>query len=564
MVGDKKAVVDVQRAAAWLCSSDIEEGLHLREGWFSYPASPVLSVFLGLEASPDWEPAYLDMRIDEARSFLDRLAVHAGERAETKSGVAAVGEGRTVVAVDALDGLGSDALDALEGEALEEERERVIVEQLEKRTIDLLSAYRRALPFDTALQEESDFLLQALHKVLHRIIQCREEDQRMERLLHIQFLQALLRQQEDRDQIARPYSLASLVNVLKKEERIIEQADRLGLTDSRREQYIQLYKVKEIIHDPTLAGAWEELLQQSTVDPVLMNKLAQIIKMLHQYKIVPLWLHTEFARLINEAPTTPLEAKLEQWYVPLTRSHLFLENLSQLRMRIEQVDVTAFSEESSLAAAWNTFERDIMNYFFSSRFTDAFNRAEPLVRAIACQVLYEAVDKFDLVIKAMKGSTTIPILVRVGWFKRMLQIYKGFLYTVMNLEVVKSVSAAGGVPAVPLKETIEYGKYGGRSKDPSGGKAIETRAQRFEDYQDLLESLIERDLTEEDLEGTPGINIRSFTIRSGMNLDCNTLKPRFAEDAFSIIHQSLLVALNELQKASVVKSRRDACVSCGC
>jgi hypothetical protein len=149
----------------------------------------------------------------------------------------------------------------------------------------------------------------------------------------------------------------------------------------------------------------------------------------------------------------------------------------------------------------------------------AFESASSLSRNVACVVLTALVSLFDQAVKSMKGSVQIDNAKKPALFYRMLKKYRDLFEKLVD-------SLPSGA--------INYGEMG------------------LGPHKDIINDIINKPggFTEDDLVPTAGMNVPSFVIGSGMNIRelSGVVKPVLGEDAFSIIHQNLLVVLSIVQK----------------
>src|SRR5690606_12542548 len=67
-------------------------------------------------------------------------------------------------------------------------------------------------------------------------------------------------------------------------------------------------------------------------------------------------------------------------------------------------------------------------------------------------------------------------------------------------------------------------------------------------FEAIYKVLARGTLTEADLDATPGFNANAFTIGSALAISTIMPQPQTLEDAFTVIHQSLLVMLSAINK----------------
>lgn len=511
VVAGKKLLVDVQRGEVWVVDSGFMSDAVIRPGWAVYPMPLELSVVLALalrNGGEAWTRKILadvaaPMELEEAQRFLDR---HAREAWEGASGAPADGDIIMRHAAAAV-------------RASEPEEVRRAAHNLEQQLIKMVRAYRTVLPVDQDLIADTDGLLLVVHQVLERLVNLAPDaTNRMERLLHVRALQTLLRQQVDSEAVARPLSVARLVKVLR-QERVLADAVA-AIPAATRAKYLQLRKITTMIFVPEVQTQWEHVVRAAADDVAVMGRLSHLVASLARYDVLPTWLHTTFAADTKaDAPARTLPVLLDTWETPLREDAEFLAALTAIKTQAKQVDLAAFGAIETFAKAWNSFTREIVDYFTTPDFATAFRAASPLAKNIACAVAGQVVDTFDLAIKRMKKSPALDPD-RPALFQRMLKRYRDLFFAIADL-----------VPA----EAINYGR------------------SPLQDYKNMINGVVDRasGFNEADLESTPGVNIPSFTIGSGMSLLSVVTRPSRGDDVFSITHQCILVALAALQKDQV-------------
>lgn len=494
----KKLVIDTQRGCAWACEGGTNLDALKSAGWYLYPMSAQLSVLpwmLPVKSKEILSSALKPMRRAQAISFLD--AMQNGSRDLP------LGDGSMVLDNEVSAIRHADKPDVA----------RKAGHALMKKFVNIIRAYRSVMEFDADLDSDADFILVALAQTIQRIVDsCGDESRHMEFLLNMRALEALFRQEGD--DIARPLSVKSLLTRLKQERAL--QVETPVSSAGISGYYLQLLKVKDVIFVPALKEQWDTALKLAARDEKTIKRLATFVAKLTRFDVLPTWLHTTFAAE-SDLSSDYLSPLITQWEKPLIDGAAFLEQLSIKRAFLKSVNLAVFSASEKFDAAWVMFDNEVIKYLEAAAFVEAFRGTSPLVRSIACQVIGDAVDTLDLMIKSMKGSSMAD---RPKRFQQMLKRYRDIFDAIVAL--------------VP-DGAINYG--------PTPLKL----------YQEMIGLVVDKEeFTEDDLNATPSFNVPSFTIGSGMNLLASRMAlPQRGEDIFSVIHQCLVVALSAIGEKEV-------------
>lgn len=381
---------------------------------------------------------------------------------------------------------------------------------------------------DADLQDQMTQLINAVEILCGYISElCRPEVPLLVRLVPINFLEALFYQQPF-DKVLGYYSVATLQKVARTE-RVPEQ---LGGSEQAQTFYVQLKKATNFCYSERVQQAWEKLIRElggaRGAAEMWIKELSNVVKQLAELKIFPLWLNTAMVNDIEQlGNTSSFAAYVEcvaRWQKTLEQSKDDFSFIKDLYKDVLAFDNNRFADPQKFNAAWREFNETLLNKFMSDGFkgmiTQAIenaitNKKVSLVGAAACSLMDLFIDVFDTGIKAMKGSNLWKKNEKIITFKMMLLKYRDLL--------------ARCVEQGPIRDLVI---------PKSEGDKIKINA-----YFDLLDNLLSKNFTKKDLEPTEGIDVTSFAVggvRKWMLIHGLHDHPKSGEDAYTIIHQSLL------------------------
>jgi hypothetical protein len=341
------------------------------------------------------------------------------------------------------------------------------------------------------------------------------------RLLPIRMLEALTYQQLDRQDVVQALSLASFGKALRQEKAIaVEMGTAVEFgSDEARDYYMQLQKINDVIYAPAVKKQWLVVTKMLAEDSSAhgIKRLALLVADLHQFKLLPIWLHTVMVRDVQAAhaegvvTTAALTDLINGWERPLTEAADFLKQVKKISERITSFRTNEFEMPSKFNVLFASLEK-LRTALMAPEFTEPFKSVNPTAKIAACFMLTDFIELFDQCIKAMKGSSAYKQDEQAACFKSMLIASNQWLVHVFS----------EFVPA----NAIKY-----------------PRRSPLARYLILIKRLVTKKFTQADLLPTPGVDVFNFSIGSGHDFveDSNTNKqPQSGEDVFSIIHQSLI------------------------
>lgn len=405
----------------------------------------------------------------------------------------------------------------------------------------LLSLYKKAIEKTLVLshlQEQDKNLLRSKEaiekaiaylslKIFNAAVYPPDDAMYMSRLLPIKCLESLTYQQRN-PFVVNQNSVAMFRKIINKETKAAVGMP-VFLNKDDEQAYIQLIATEEFFFDESLKVAWKNFIKLLAREPGALIKLVDFIGKLGQVEILPMWLHLIFAQNY-ERLTTSSHAKdfVVRCINDYANDQNFLEIIDEKIKVIKAVDINAFADERRCQKSWDDFFKNIVMFFsghsaYSGQiFFNLVKDSQIYGRIAAVQAMRYFVDTFDKCIKAVKGSSNIILEKKISLFNAMLKKYFDVLYMWVGpfFEVLSVNEALSGL----------FQKDG----------HLNTKKA----YLELLTTIISKEVfSDADLKPTQGVNIAVFAMGAGHDFITDkheNVFPKTGEDAFSIIHQSLL------------------------
>ena len=406
---------------------------------------------------------------------------------------------------------------------------------------------------DQDLSEQSKLIIRAAKVLGDRIVAlCVLKAPPLERLLPVNYLDALVHQQQFGGKELRYLSLANLSKALKQERAVtpvmpikqslqgrayslvwnfykkVRQALSLPLKEAA-DYHMQLKKVAGIIFDENTLAAWNRLIDTLIEGNVQhIQTLGSVIATLQSFDILPLWLHSTMVHKIEALGTQPSVKRciefVKQSAQEIQASSQSFDLIKNLSNKVAQFNVGRFADHKKFESTWADFEK-LTARFMAPKFIDIVKTAttdesKKLAGAAACGLMAKFVDVFDASIKSLTGidKKTIDGQLHAQLFQIMLRQYYALLENWVNL-----------VPDGAISYSRDFG---------------------VDHYLLLMRAVTEKsEVYASDLEATRGYSATGATIGSGAN--AYDLGPQALEDVFTVIHQSLLVVCGALNRVCI-------------
>ena len=371
------------------------------------------------------------------------------------------------------------------------------------------------------------YYAQQIKQVLHYSPLDREY---IKRLFPIRFLESMLYQQPEINEIVDGYSATTLIfKELAQEQKITQPAEQKGM--EKEPMTIQFLKLSSVAMTKPIENKWNNFVLSLAQLPKNMggtkDLIAQIVVEINNFDLLPLWLNISFAKSYpgtakpSSQQVAPIVYKLKK---EIDSQKNFLKVLSEKKAIINTLNVNTFEDPKTFNTQWTVFRSDLIDYFKSKSFIDAFNNANDLAKLAALSIMTKFIDVFDVSIKALKGSIQYKTNEKVTLFRTMLMEYENLFKEWAKL--------------VPEGAIIYH------EKSP------------LELYFSIIDQVIEKSkkvLAESQLQSTPRFDVGAFAIGSAAMLETRLTYPQTLEDVFTLIHQCLLVIQKTLSATAGVK-----------
>lgn len=387
--------------------------------------------------------------------------------------------------------------------------------------------------------ETNSKIMDDLKKIFNHLFMCANEYRLildgqhtpLERLYPITFIEALLRQVPNSQEIVNNYSF---ISTLKTEfiERKIALKNELS-QEPLRAFITQYAKVGEYALSETIANDWNEYVNGMRMvksDKHLQSWLPQILKSVSNLNLLPMWLNVSFATIYKNATSESDLQKRTQLITEALQNEYnasidFVQHLEKIKQLIDGINMESWAKPELFVKQKGHFTGTILHYFISPEFIASYESSGTLGKLAAVSVMHHLVDQFDTSIKTLKGSQTYTnIDNKVANFATMLQHYYNLFQAWGNLKMPEFRNY------IAMKKSEDYSQYF-------------SFVQRQWDFVKNKKGALQ-------LEPSGHLNIASATIGSAAMLSraVNDNSKLTLEDIFSLIHQNLLMIINTLTK----------------
>jgi len=279
-----------------------------------------------------------------------------------------------------------------------------------------------------------------------------------------------------------------------------------------------------------VANVFEETIKQAPdVQLAFANQFFDMILTLGQLDLYPIWLNVIFPSIVKQNPKdgatdyVAVRAKLLADYLQVEPT---LKNLHEISNNLKAFDIKRFEAPAQFKTAWADFMQ-LYGNFTGPLITDIFKGGpQPLnlAQIAALQVMQAFVDKFDLAIKTMKGSTQFDVDTKVANFKEMV---------IKDWELFEA-----WVKLLP-RGTFKTSESSALSESGEGARGSNLNVSKYIAHYNLLKATPFRG--EEQLYSSAGFNVSLITI--GNTVQERDQRPIRIEDYFTLSHQNLLIII---------------------
>lgn len=461
-------------------------------GWSSYPVDKVISVSKEFLA--------YDLSISEAiNKFLGQTTA-TKLQAQLSQKLEIIKNGSPTQATKAL-GLLLQYIDGL----LQKTEHGL---QLDKETGSLIDLYKSYI-VSCAYHLEKNLYYQPTDKLNYS-----------KRLFAISFLENLILQQPNYDEIVAGDSFVKWIKTLREERTIVKELASNDIKLDRRA--VQYMRLSTLAFTKELENQFKDFVTKFSrlynFDSKERISFENIITTLRSLDALSMWLHTSFAKAYKSSDGNPTEV-FGQLLSEFNDASHFIAELNQQKEKIVAFNENAaFLSQKDFTIRWTEFKESLLSYFLSTDFLDGFKTNNDLGRTVAMSVMTKLVDKFDLSIKAVTGNGEYSRQGKSSNFQTMLLSYADLFEQWTTL--VKDVKKYTGCfsPSYYLKNNLSCG----------------------------IKDILNKPATEEMLMPTPLFNAFAFTIGAQASFAQITPKTSTFEDAFMVTHQCLLATLSML------------------
>lgn len=366
---------------------------------------------------------------------------------------------------------------------------------------------------------------------------------RLQRLYPITFFEALLKQIPDPSLFVNDYSIGALLKTEKQETKIAQSLQELK-PGALKENIIQYAKAAGYALTNDVAQQWQQFLKQlATIkDTPLQRSFSQLMFDVASLNLMPLWINISFAQANskNEAKAQAVAKELVNEY---EASKEFLAFVKDINHKLMAFNPSNFNDPAAYEKQ-RRYLNQLANQFSTPKFKDSFAQNQ-FNRMVALPVMQKLVEVFDASIKALEASKSYSDLKqKINRFKELLDAY------LMILNNWASIFE-------PVKQEL----------DEIAKKTRETENKYFQDFDEYLEEIkrlmvfarAAALLPEPNASAflpTSRFNVAAAIIGSYANFSRSTGQAYESnntpslKDAFTLIHQNLLVVLSIFSKSS--------------
>ncbi|MBX9830552.1 dual specificity protein phosphatase family protein [Candidatus Babeliales bacterium] len=505
-------------------------------GWKNYPISPLLSSL----ASADFDATNVDvllkeleLELSEGISIPELQAFLAPFKATTNQAVLAP---QIMTMLDTV------------AQSSHEKNVRISLLVLMMVIKQRMEFFAQSLTLDQDLTEKIALFKYALVKVGHHILQVRNfqkgSDDYIKRLFAARFLQALLFQQPESDQVINALSLANFVlRTLKPEAVAIERLKEKGLVAPVTKQegkVIQYAKIADEALNQVVSDKWIQFVAKvSDVGSEQQRKdFGEAVATLGKLGLLTVWLHTDFfeqAKDKNLTQNIRVQEVLTSLVTAFNANKALLNTVNEKIARVKFLKPEIFAQRKKFDKQWLLLT-GIVTELIDPVFVQSYKNAGDIGKVAVLSLLDLFIDTFDQSIKAVKASSEYEVVTDAANPRLNTRDNKLFTFKTMLDEYLRLLTGISG-----------YQELGGHAVTSLDGNA----AHKLTSATTALSQAIKL-YNAAQLDNSNNFNVALVVIgnKAGHNMlqAANTF-----EDIFTFIHQSLInVTSFFLGKTSVV------------
>jgi atypical dual specificity phosphatase len=334
----------------------------------------------------------------------------------------------------------------------------------------------------------------------------------LQRLATVKPLEALLVQEED-PALVDTYSVAGVVKEFIARKTFVEHHPLLSPALLANFQFLDMAHAGcTVAMTPELETKWLTFVGETAAAPAAQQQqLTNLWQTLEHFKLTSLWINTLFNAATGDATTM-----LVQLHTAVVTAQKALAHLDTLRQDIGKLPPAAWSDPEKYATNLTTL-RELVAQFTSPEFIVHLTSDNNLAIAAALSTMDSFVDTFDRSIKALKASS---IDHKVEHFKELLDTYYALLQAwAPNAQAYITFCEAWWLLDEYQNPLDQY-------------------------LGSLKKALAKFSNGEGQLLPSPAFSVSAAMLGSSTVFERHS--PNTAEDAFTLIHQNLLVVMGAL------------------
>ncbi|MBM3886446.1 hypothetical protein FJ364_00825, partial [Candidatus Dependentiae bacterium] len=241
---------------------------------------------------------------------------------------------------------------------------------------------KKLLEFDQNLTAQAELIQSVAMRLCKQIVECSiydaSHEKYMHRLLVIRALESLLYQQFEQG-IMQQHSIAMLHKIFSQEKyaKQLTPSEITFASEEVKNLYIQLVKIAGIAFSDAIKYLWLDFIKEAAQkSPSSLQDLAQLIKKLSSFNLLPIWVHTIFPQSILadlfEFNESFIQECITKWQLAFNRDNVFLDELKAIQHRIESINISVFGDQKRVGIAWNDFNEKILGLILRPAFFDSF------------------------------------------------------------------------------------------------------------------------------------------------------------------------------------------------
>lgn len=404
----------------------------------------------------------------------------------------------------------------------------------------LLKEYEKGVVQEKNLSVQIKYLAACVIRVATEVVPLiKKTDDRtqQQRLFLARMLEALLLQRPEQNKVIFGYSLHNtLAEVLTTERKIAQEKKVSSLGE------IQMYKLEKFAMEKTTKNVIGKFVDRyRNVSSDYQQRYLKVFKQLAGLGIAKTWLNTAFVEkyqkvaIDGEISENAFKELVETFEKDATTDKTFLETIRAKKEIVDDFKLEPFDTQKGFKTQWKNL-KELIEYFIGDEFLNGFKQASTVGKFGALGCMTKFIDVFDISIKTVSRCNDYG----KDKFQEKAQNVKAML----DQYALTFKTWYGLIPENKIPGAV------------AGKTDVIEQIEKVLSKPEFNQSVPQ--FTQADLDPTPGFNSATYTLGSAVNLNAITgVQPKGLEDAFMVIHQSILVGLGALAlEAGVGNIRR--------